>query len=236
MLKFNVADFEKSLSESFSKYKRFGPRSPKKLTPLHKYVQNTLALIWGKKFKIYCLGAGGEFKVEGKYYPKDIDITVTYLEKPIFCVGVKFVTSNYKQNANNYFENMMGETANIQSLKNLPYAQLLILRYKTPYYKKRASYNDTSEIGKIEIISKSDLDKYIKLCFDSRQAHRPDIMAIQLIEADEKTHKVKCLSPFKLYDDKLAQLLDTALSVKKFFEDIESFKNYYELNQNGDTI
>lgn len=65
-------------------------------------------------------------KVKGKYYDKDIDITVTKDNKPVMCIGIKFITSNYKQNTNNYFENMMGETANIQALKNLPYFQLIV--------------------------------------------------------------------------------------------------------------
>jgi hypothetical protein len=61
-----------------------------------------------------------EATVQGKYYPKDIDIAVMKDDKAIFCLSIKFITSNYKQNANNYFENIMGETANIQA-NQIPY-------------------------------------------------------------------------------------------------------------------
>lgn len=90
-----------------------------------------------------------ELTVEGKYYPKDIDITVTKKGTPVFCLGIKFVTSNYKQNANNYFENMMGETANTQAIGNLPYAQRLILRNETPYYLK----NETEGLSKEKVLN-----------------------------------------------------------------------------------
>jgi hypothetical protein len=129
--------FVKALEQSFKMYKLHGARSTAKLKPIHKFVADTLAEIWGKSFEIYYMGEETkEMTVDGKYYPKDIDITVTKTGQAIFCLGIKFVMSNYKQNTNNYFENMMGETANIQATGHLPYAQLIILRYETPYYKK----------------------------------------------------------------------------------------------------
>jgi hypothetical protein len=42
---------------------------------------------------------------------------------------------NYSQNSNNYFENMLGETANIRS-SNIPYFQIFIIPDEIPYYKK----------------------------------------------------------------------------------------------------
>ena len=127
-----------------------------------------------------------ELKVTGKYYPKDIDITITQNDKPVLCLGIKFVTSNYKQNANNYFENMMGETANIQALGDLPYAQMIILRHETPYYEK----NDAANPAKIEIVNDKDIQKYLNLVFDNPQAHRPSYIGIQVIDLDETTGKI----------------------------------------------
>jgi len=186
-MKYNEQEFLKALEASFIAYKEHGARSTAKLKPIHKLIADTLANIWGKAYSIYFLGEESkEMTVEGKYYPKDIDITVTKNEKPVFCLGIKFVTSNYKQNSNNYFENMMGETANIQAVGNLPYAQLLILRRQTPYYLK----NETEIASKIEIINDKDISKYLKLLFDNPQAHRPNYLGIQLIDIDEKTRKV----------------------------------------------
>ncbi|MDR2126550.1 MAG: hypothetical protein LBP63_06960 [Prevotellaceae bacterium] len=134
---YNEKQLIEAIEQSFKMYKLHGARSTEKLKPIHKFIADTLSTIWGKKFEIcYMSDNTREKTIEGKYYPKDIDVTVLDGEKPIFCLGIKFVTSNYKQNANNYFENMMGETANIQALGNLPYAQLIILRHETPYYKK----------------------------------------------------------------------------------------------------
>ena len=186
-MKYKEQELIKALESSFKAYKNYGARSTAKLKPLHKFLAETLEKVFGKGYSIHFLGEESkEMTIEGKYYPKDIDITVTKEEKPVFCLGIKFVTSNYKQNANNYFENMMGETANIQAIGDLPYAQLLILRHETPYYLK----NETEIPSKIEIINDKDIAKYLKLIFDAPQAHRPDYLGIQLIDIDEKTGKV----------------------------------------------
>ncbi|GHT20668.1 hypothetical protein FACS189419_00150 [Planctomycetales bacterium] len=176
-----------AVEESFRMYKMHGARSTEKLKPLHRHIADILQSIWGNGFDVYYLGTDSkELTIEGKYYPKDIDITVTKNDKPVFCLGIKFVTSNYKQNANNYFESMMGETANIQALGTLPYAQLIILRHETPYYKK----NYAEHPSKIEVINDKDIQKYLNLVFDSPQAHRPNYIGIQVINLDEVTGKV----------------------------------------------
>jgi len=186
-MKYKEQELIKALESSFKAYKDYGARSTAKLKPLHKFLAETLKKIFGNEYSIHFLGEESkEMTIEGKYYPKDIDITVAQDGKPVFCLGIKFVTSNYKQNANNYFENMMGETANIQAIGNLPYAQLLILRQETPYYLK----NETETPSKIEIINDKDIAKYLKLIFDTPQAHRPYYLGIQLIDINEKTGKV----------------------------------------------
>ena len=53
-------------------------------------------------------------KLKESIIQKNLDIAVFENKKIIATVSFKFVTSNYKQNANNYFENLMGETANIR--------------------------------------------------------------------------------------------------------------------------
>jgi hypothetical protein len=205
-----------------------GARSTAKLKPIHKFVADTLAKIWGKGFEIcYLSNETKEKTVEGKYYPKDIDITILDGEKPVFCLGIKFVTSNYKQNANNYFENMMGETANIQAVGNLPYAQLIILRYETPYYQK----NETEIPSKIEIINDKDISKYLKLNFDIPQAHRPNYIGILLINIDEQTGKVTLTDLEKSFSKEISKLLSKTLSLKTFFDNIYNYKDYYILQE-----
>ncbi len=70
------------------------------------------------------------------------------------------------------------------------------------------------------------MQKYLNLFFDVRQAHRPQIMCVLLIDGDEETNEVKCLSPFSLYEHRFAELLNKNLSVNKFFDGIQNYKNF----------
>jgi hypothetical protein len=208
-------------------YKLHGARSTMKLKPIHKFVADTLIAVFGRGYNLHFMGDDNkEMTVEGKYYPKDIDITVSKNNLPVFCLGIKFVTSNYKQNANNYFENMMGETANIQATQ-IPYAQLIILRYETPYYKK----NETEISSKTEIVNDKDISKYLKLMYDQPQAHRPNYLGIQLINIDEKTGRVMMTDLDKSFSQTMAKFLKTKLSLFNFFNEIETYKDYLKLKK-----
>lgn len=220
-------DFIEAISQSFKRYIEHGSRSTEKLKPIHNFVAQTLQKIFGEIYEVHFLSdETKEMKVKGKYYDKDIDITVAKDNEPVICLGIKFVTSNYKQNANNYFENMMGETANIQARKDLPYFQLIILRYQTPYYSKTTQRTGTKEPTKIEIINQHDLQKYINLAYDTPQAHKPYAIGILLIDLDEKNAKVTILKPNELFEKDFAKLLESKLSVENLFAEIENYKKF----------
>ena len=224
---YKESEFIKSISESFAKYKQHGARSTQKLIPIHKYVTEMLKTIWGSAYEYAFLGEGTkEATVQGKYYPKDIDIAVMKDEKAIFCLGIKFITSNYKQNANNYFENMMGETANIQA-NQIPYVHLIVMRYKTPYYNK----NNSTTPSKIEIISKKDIQKYLNLIYDTPQAHRPNELCIFLVDIDEKTGKVKPTDNKTAFGDEFTDLIEDKLSPENFFKQVTNYKKYVEISK-----
>lgn len=228
MIIYNENDFLKALSMSFDSYLRYGARSTEKLKPIHSFLAKTLQNIFGKKYQTHYLGENSkELTVEGKYYPKDIDITVTHNEKPVFCLGLKFVTSNYKQNANNYFEGMMGETANIQR-QNIPYAQVIVLRHETPYYKKDFDEQKDKRPSKIEVINQKDLSKYVNLVFDTQQAHRPFAVGILLVEINEKTSKVKKIEPNSVLDSNFAEVLETKVSVSHLFQEVIIFAKFHK--------
>jgi hypothetical protein len=227
---FDEKSFITAVEESFRKYKERGARSTEKLKPIHRYFASVLKAIWGNGFETHYLGTDTkELTVTGKYYSKDIDIAITRREKPVFCLGIKFVTSNYKQNANNYFESMMGETANIQALGGLPYAQLIVLRHETPYYEK----NETEIPKKIEIINDKGIQKYLNLVFDSPQAHRPNFIGIQVIDLDEKTGKVSLTPVEKSFSENVAKLLKEKLALSHFFNEIKQYKDYYLSRNHG---
>jgi len=74
---YNEQNFLKAIEQSFAAYKEKGARSNAKLKPIYKFVADTLSDIWGDGFDLcYLADDNREKKVEGKYYPKDIDITI----------------------------------------------------------------------------------------------------------------------------------------------------------------
>lgn len=124
---------------------------------------------------------------------------------------------------------MMGETANIQR-NNIPYAQVIVLRHETPYYKRGLDDQKDKIPAKIEIINQKDLSKYVNLMFDTQQAHRPFAIGILLVNIDESNSKVNKILPKSVLDAKFAGLLETKLSMENLFTEIERFKIYLETN------
>ena len=216
----NLQDkFIKAINISFAAYnKRGGARSNKKLIPIHKFLSETILgkLKKGYLIKSLGIGDGKEATIDGKYYPKDLDVAIFKGDKIIATVSFKFVTSNYQQNANNYFENLMGETANIRR-KNIGFAHFLVLRGHTPYYSKNKG-NLRGKEKKIEIISEKHLQKYIKLFNDMDFPHKPDLMGICLLDFDEnKRAKFVNLDDFD-FSDETKQLLKNDFSLNKFLD------------------
>ena len=85
---------------------------------------------------------------------------------------------NYSQNSNNYFENMLGETANIRANK-CPYFQIFIILDRLPYYKK-----DTNKsIQKWETFTEHNAEKYVVLSKDNVDVffHTPNKTLIYVV-------------------------------------------------------
>ena len=113
-----------------------------------------------------------------------------------------------------------GNWPNIQANQGLPYAHVIILRYETPYYKKDNS------VGKIEVINEKDLSKYLKLAFDTQQAHKPFVMGILLIAINEETAEVKVVKPESVLSKEFAGLLESKMSMRNLFAEIEDYQKY----------
>lgn len=97
--------------------------------------------------------------------------------------------NNYFQNSNNYFENMLGETANIRA-RNKKYFQIIILPEEMPYFKKDGN------IKKWEKITNDNLKKYLMLSKDDEDnfEHTPNktlIFIIKFSKLDKKIIKNK---------------------------------------------
>lgn len=176
--------FLNAIRDSFSKYLSVGTsRSTAKLKDLHGYIAKDLEEKLGPDYTIKSQGYGNDKEgcIEGRYYPKNVDITIFRKQKPVAGYAIKFVMRNYSQNSNNYFENMLGETANIRSNK-IPYFQVFIIFDKVPYYKKGGAFS------KYDVISEHNLKKYLNLSNDNPDVfqHTPDKTLIVLIELKEK--------------------------------------------------
>jgi len=180
------SEFLKVMDQSFKAYNKSGARSPKKLLPIHQFLSKVILKNLNNNYSIKSLGIGDgkEVTIEGKYYPKDLDIAVIKDKKIVATISVKFVTSNYQQNANNYFEGLMGETANIRR-SNVGFAHFIVFRGHTPYYSKNKG-NLRGEEKKKEILSERYLQKYVKLFKDMDFPHKPDLIGICVLDFDKK--------------------------------------------------
>ena len=177
-------EFLMIVKESFVAYLNVGTsRSTAKLKTLHGHIASDLKEKLGEGFSILSQGYGNdkEGSINGRYYPKNVDITINYQNKPVAGFAVKFVMRNYSQNSNNYFENMLGETANLRS-NAVPYFQIFIIFDKVPYYKKGG------EFSRYDVISEHNLDKYLKLSHDDPSVyyHTPDKTLVVLLTLKEK--------------------------------------------------
>jgi len=190
--------FRKSLEEGYKKYLSVHPRSSEKIIPVHKCLSEIILSKLGNEnegFTIKSKGIGDnkEYNFNGKYYSKDIDITVLYNNQPVSGLGFKFITSNYKQNSNNYFENMLGETANLKRADFL-YGQILVFKHKMPYYS-----SDKMTFTKIEHINEQNILKYVKLHNDNAPLlyHKPDIIFISFIETGDEAEFEKIVTSYE---------------------------------------
>ena len=175
------AEFLKVISNSFFRFLQKGTsRSTDKLKPLHGAIARDLHRRLGGDYEIISQGYGvdKEAQIQGRYIEKWVDITVTKRRKAVAGLAVKFVMQNYSQNSNNYFENMLGETANIRANK-CPYFQIFIILDRLPYYKK-----DTNKsIQKWETFTEHNAEKYVVLSKDNVDVffHTPNKTLIYVV-------------------------------------------------------
>ena len=197
------------IKESLEKFLLTHPRSNEKLKPLHGNIKkDLLEKIQAQginDIEIISLNydSSSEDIIEGRYYNKKVDISIRENDSPIGAIGVKFVMNNYMQNANNYFENMLGETANIRTAK-IPYFQILILFDKMPYFQ------NGGKLSKWEILSEeTHLKKYIKLSEDNvdEYYHTPILTLLAIISLPKKITEDKIIVNKASFNEKLKELI-----------------------------
>ena len=175
------AAFLNVISRSFEAFLEKGTsRSTDKLKPLHGAIAQDIAERLGPGYEIWSQGYlyDREADIRGRYINKKVDITIKHRGNPVAGIAVKFVMQNYSQNSNNYFENMLGETANIRANK-CPYFQIFIILDRLPYYKK-----DTNKsIQKWETFTEHNAEKYVVLSKDNVDVffHTPNKTLIYVV-------------------------------------------------------
>ena len=189
-------EFLAVVGDSFKKFLETGSRSNEKLKILHGAIAKDLKKRLGNEYWVQSLGVGDgkEMKIDGRYIDKAVDITILKKDKPIAGIGVKFVMQNYSQNSNNYFENMLGETANIRCA-NIPYFQIFIIPDKLPYY------NHDGTFQKWEEFSSHNSAKYLTLSKDDIQTsiHTPTKTLLFVIHLPEIKKDVKDKKEYVTY-------------------------------------
>lgn len=162
-MKLTNQQFLTVISQSFGEFIESGTsRSTAKLKPLHGAIAEDLAQRLGKSYDVWSQGYGydREAEIKGRYMEKKVDITIKHNNASIAGIAVKFVMQNYSQNSNNYFENMLGETANIRC-NRFPYFQIFIILDRLPYYDKKKN------IKKWETFTEHNISKYVALAKDN---------------------------------------------------------------------
>ncbi|WP_400146087.1 hypothetical protein [Candidatus Methanarcanum hacksteinii] len=183
----------KVLGAAFSKYLEFGERSNQKLYVLHGAISRDLMERLGPGYSVQSLGVNDdrEESVTGRYMDKKVDITISKNGKVLGGIAVKYVMSNYGQNSNNYFENMLGETANIRSGKKA-YFQIFIVHKYMPYFKKDGTISKTEEIKPHHVA------KYIRLSEDNIDSfmHTPTKTLFMLVDHKIKNPRIRTKDDF----------------------------------------
>jgi len=166
-----------------------GNRSSKKIDEIHNLVANHLQELLGDEYIVKTkLKTGKEEKIKGRYFDKRVDILVerVFDNKPLAGIGVKSIISSYGKNKNNYFENMLGETANIRS-NNIPYFQIVILPFMSP------DFTTDNQIKSYTILDENKLFLYKKLSEDDSLSffHTPIKTLLIIVDYFPSFSKIK---------------------------------------------
>ena len=172
--------FHHILNESLGAYFQHSSRSSKKVNILHEFIRTYLNKNLTSQFEcktevnVSCLNASGR---------KRIDIGI--FEGPVLRVIIptKFICRNYKQNKNNYLENLIGECT-LLKISN-PGVRIFPLNI----FIRNCRYHDKNgDVRKMEYITHTDTDIY----------HHSSIMAYDkcfnvMIDCDYERKRIKRL-------------------------------------------
>lgn len=180
-------EFLTIMNEAYETYLKYGPRSSKKVDIIHNFIkkkleeqlQDTHVIILEKKVK--CLNASG-------YKACDIVAQNKETGKIDYIIPVKFVCSNYKQNKNNYFENLIGETYLLKHYnKETKIIPFNIMPSECKYF------NKDGVVKKMEKITKNDISVYTEV----ELFHSSITYIVDIDYENNKIEKLNDMTPYK---------------------------------------
>ncbi len=205
---------------------------------MHKWIGETIKSLIPEEYEVHFIN-GKEVQTEGEYYTKIIDVAIVKKGvpviskrggfKPLFyipqitaAISIKFITSNFKQNANNYFELLLGECANLRA-KGVKFGHFVVFRDKIPYFTR------SGKLAHWEILTDEDVNKYIKLYRESQSfLHTPNFIGLEVVNFNPIVEEIYNRKP--KFSNRLIQKLpisigngieNTGLSkeIRKFVEE-----------------
>ena len=206
-----------AVKKSYNKYWTTSPRSTEKVKPLHGWVIKELKQRLPDTYRIEGQDeyGGKEKEAKGWYYDKRVDVMVSKGENTLGVISIKFATSNYKQNKNNYFENQLGETVNLRS-ENIVFGHILIRIEPTPYFAK------SKILKRWESVNDNEIQLYYKLSSDHGKLHVPDVQCVVVYLLDKQASPYEIIRQCNRYDlpnisDTNFEILNTKIGIDKFF-------------------
>lgn len=161
----SLSRFTDTITECYRLYHVHGSRSSKKVDYFHNYLKTELELVLNNRqgysveleTDVSCTNASGK---------KRCDVVIMRNGEPFIVFPIKLIMTNYKQNKNNYFENLTGEVMHLHwenpKLRIIP---VNVFPEKLPYLTK------DKVISKFETVETKDIDCYSILkdrgpCYD----------------------------------------------------------------------
>lgn len=211
-------------------------RSARKVDPLHGRIAIDLQESLGENYRVETkVTTGSESKIPGRYIEKKVDVVVRNLQtNDIVCgIGVKVPLNTFEKNKNNYFENMLGETANIRSsTNNIPYYQVIVLPSSIPSF---STTQGSKSIKSIYKFTEEKLDLYKTLSKDNALAfyHTPVKTLLAVVDVESFPFEIGLLeNTFKheastYYETNVLDFYDMELNTNfgknVIFNDYETF-------------
>ncbi len=193
-------EFLKELKEIFifSRSSEDANRSSTKVDRLHGIISKHLNRKLGDDYVVETKETtGAETKIQGRYIKKSVDITLRNIKtnKIVAGIGVKMPINTFGKNRINYFENLLGETANIRT-NNIPYFQIIILPITIPEWKTKSTQEEKAKgiegrrIKSYYTFDESKFELYKKLSQDNALSFYHTPLKTLLLVVDDRMEQM----------------------------------------------